>query len=90
MSSDNFKLVSDYSLSDYPCGLTEGDKLQLKTELVCKDHAGTTTGKTFSAHDTWTVLPGVPDEPKVIWLRDPSGERHTWDEDLFDHFNKID
>ena len=33
--------------------------------------------------EVWTVLRGVVDDPRTIWLQEPNGTSQTWDEDSF-------
>lgn len=90
MSKDTYKLVTDYSLHTYPCGLSSGDKLKLKVEIKVKDHKGKHTGEIHRKGEIWVVLSGVPEEPEIIWLKQPNGERHTWDaSDIFETFKLI-
>ncbi len=83
MSNDKFKLVNEYKLQEYPCGLRAGDKLKLKQNLEITDYEGNLTGECYQASEVWTVLSGVETEPNIIWLCQPDGERHTWDETIF-------
>jgi hypothetical protein len=45
---------------------------------------------TIPAGSIWLVLPGLPNEPDVVWLQEPSGDAHTWDEAVLDDFDKLD
>lgn len=83
--------MSDYSLQIYPCGLSAGNQLRLKTDIEIKNHKGKETGEIYPPGGVWTVLSGVPAEPDIIWLKQPDGERHTWDaSDIFDTFEKLE
>jgi hypothetical protein len=62
----------------------------LKHDLPLLDHEGKHTGGTIPAGSIWLVLAGLPQEPDVIWLQEPSGDSHTWDETVLDAFNKLD
>ena len=43
------------------------------------------------AGEVWIVLPGVEDESDIIWLRQPDGNRHTWDaDDITETFELVD
>jgi hypothetical protein len=79
--SEDWKFVppEEMQLRSYPCGVSTGDCLRLLKELVIRDHRNRPTGKKHSAGEIWTVLSGHPDEPDVIWLQQPDGERHIWD-----------
>jgi hypothetical protein len=77
--TDKIRLITEYTLNQYAVGAGAGDVVQLRRDLVHKDHNGRPTGRVSSAGSEWTVLPGVESEPDVIWLREPGGDRHTWD-----------
>ncbi len=87
MSDDTYRLVNDYNLMKYPCGLKTGDELELLCRIKIQDHDGSVTGH-HEPGEIWTVLSGVVSEPDVIWLRQPDGERHTWDETILQWFKK--
>ena len=89
MSSDSYQAVTDYSLLNYPCGLSVGDQLRLKFDIHVQNHMGEETGEILHRGEVWTVLPGVQTEPNIIWLKQPDGERHTWDDSIFDTFEKL-
>jgi len=89
MSKSKYKVVFDYTLLRYPCGLASGDRLKVIKPIVVRDHLNNETGKIHSEGEIWDVLPGAESEPDVIWLRDSNGERQTWDQTLFDTFQKI-
>jgi len=36
MSSNEFRLVTEYGLTDYPCGLSAGTRLRIKKEIVTR------------------------------------------------------
>lgn len=84
-----YRLVTEYGLADYPCGLSAGDRLRLKVEIVvCQE--GTPTGEVHSVGGVWTVLRGVVDEPDIVWLRQPDGKSHTWTGcDIFETFERV-
>ena len=89
MSQLRYKVVFEYTLLSYPCGLESGDKLQVIKPIIVRDHRNRKTGQIHPEGEIWEVLPGTESEPDIIWLRDPSGERQTWDETIFDTFQKI-
>ncbi len=85
-----WKLVTEYVLRDYPCGLSAGDMLRLRKDIVVNDHRQKPTGVVYVAGGLWTVLTGTQQEPGVVWLRQPDGDRHTWDDsDIFEWFEKV-
>lgn len=87
---DEWKLVTEYSLLRYPCGVAAGERIRLRRELVIRDHAGLPTGPVLAAGEVWTVRPGNVNEPDTIWLCEPSGHAHTWDAaSLWDWFERV-
>ena len=88
--SDTYRLVTEYGLSPYPCGLCRGEEVRIKKPIVVRDSSGKKTGKVYPNGEVWTVLSGVKDEPDVIWLRQADGERHTWDSSsFFETFERV-
>lgn len=75
-----FRIVSSYTLAVYPCGIHAGQKSQLKRDLPIRDPTGTIVA-IYQAGGVWQVLKGTVDEPDIVWLRQPDGRRHTWDDD---------
>ena len=88
MSDDVYRLVTKYNLMVYPCGLKAGDELELLRRIEVQNHDGSATGQLHEPGEIWIVLAGVKSEPDVIWLRQPDGEQHTWDETIFEWFKK--
>lgn len=84
-----YRLVTEYGLADYPCGLSAGDRLRVTAAIVV--HQGSKpTGGVHPVGDVWTVLRGVVDEPDIVWLRQPDGASHTWTgHDIFETFEKV-
>ena len=91
MSSNQFKLVTEYPIRTYRCGLQVGERLKLKKDIIMRDHTGKPTGEVLHAGEVWIVLSGAAESPTVVWLRQPDGERHTWDDELsiFEAFERI-
>jgi hypothetical protein len=90
MSSSEYRLVTDYDLRDYPCGLSAGSHLRIKKDIVIHQ-GGKPTGEVFQVGEVWTVLKGIVNEPEVVWLRQADGKPHTWDGgDIFDTFEAIE
>jgi hypothetical protein len=47
-------------------------------------------GEVLEIGETWTVLRGVAEEPDVVWLREPNGDDHAWDnETVFEWFERV-
>lgn len=84
--------MGDYTVSRYSCGLSAGDKVRLLKDIVVHYANGQPTGRVHEKGETWKVLYGSPQDPGVIWLLQPDGERHTWDDDpsIFEWFEKIE
>ena len=81
--NDKPRLIIEYGLSPYPCGLRRGAKVRLKEPIVVRDSVGAETGIVYPKGEVWTVLSGNKNEPDVIWLRQPNGDRHTWEASSF-------
>jgi hypothetical protein len=64
----------------YKCGLSAGQHVRLKKELVITDHRGNPIGKVHPKGEQWVVLPGIITDP-VLWFREPDGSRSTWSDD---------
>ena len=88
LMAKEWKLITGDSmtLGVYPCGVRAGDILRLSSELKIRDHDGNFTGIDHPAGEENVVLFGNPDEPDVIWLERPNGERHTWDSTVLETF----
>ena len=80
-SKSHYKLVSEYPIKKYKCGLKAGDRVRLKRNIVVQDHKGKPTGKVYPKGEIWTVLTGAKEKPVVVWFRQADGNRHTWDDD---------
>jgi len=80
-AKSQWKLVTDFPISAYRCGARAGDQVRLIRELVIRDHKRKPTGKIHRAGEVWLVVRGAADEPRVLWLREPDGTPHTWDDD---------
>ena len=78
-----WKFVSTYDLDQYPCGVKAGSIVKLKERLDITDWQGNMLGEVFERGSEWTVLNGVSHQPTTVWLRDPSGQEHTWDDATF-------
>jgi hypothetical protein len=73
----------------YKCGLVAGQRVRLKKELPIVNHLGKVT-EVQSAGEVWEVLSMSRLDP-VVWLRQPDGERHTWDDsdEIFEFFEVV-
>jgi hypothetical protein len=86
-----FRLVTEYPITHYKCGLIAGDSLRLKQDIYILNSAGKRTGEVLTSGGIWTVLKGASEERRVLWSRQPDGKAHTWDDDasVFETFEKI-
>jgi len=80
---DKWVLVTEYPIKAYPCGARAGDRVRLREDVVIRDHAHKPTGEVRPTGEIWTVLCGAAHEPNVMYLRQPDGERHCWDDGVF-------
>ena len=90
-SKTSFRLVTEYPVTVYKCGLKAGDIIRLKHEIRIKDHEDRPTGQVYVLGDTWTVIPGAKEDPQALWLKKSDGKRCTWsdDETVFETFEKL-
>ena len=82
MSQDKYILVTDYPVARYKCGLTVGDRVRLKKDLVVRDHRNRPTAKIHRKGEIWIVLRGSNVGRIDVWFRQPDGTSHTWDDNL--------
>jgi hypothetical protein len=89
-TKSTFRLVTRYPIKKYKCGLRAGDRLRLKQRLTIRDHLKKPI-ETREAGEIWTVLKGAKEQPRVLWLRQPDGQTHTWEDNasVFETFEKI-
>jgi hypothetical protein len=87
-----WKIVHKFDVFEYKCGLKIGDKLRLLNDIHIKRKDETPTGEIHLAGGIWEVLAGSSQDPGVVFLRQPDGWKHTWNDDpsIFDFFEKID
>ena len=81
MSSDTYKPITEYPISEYRCGARAGDCVRLRRDMVVCDHKDRPTGEVHRAGEIWTVLRGTAEVQPIIWLRQPEGDAHTWSDD---------
>ena len=78
-------------LDRYSNGLKGGDRVRLVKELIVLDNQGSPTGDKHSPGEVWIVLSPAIRRPSVVWMRQPDGERRTWDIDtFFDWFEVVE
>jgi len=83
--------VTEFNIERYQCGLVAGDKLRLKHDIIVRDAEGEPTGDVHEAGGIWEVLTGAEADPEVLWLKQPDGEYHSWDDDptVFEMFERV-
>jgi len=89
-SKSKWKLVTEYPVTEYQCGIRAGESVRLRQELVVRDHRGKET-RVHHAGEIWIVLSGSAEPPVDVWLRQPDGKRHTWsdDDDFWNWFERV-
>lgn len=89
-SKGKWRLVTDTSVTCYNCGLTAGDRLRLLQPIPLR-RGKKTTGEILPVGQIWTVVKGTKGTPNVVWLRQPDGRLHTWDDNkaLFNFFELV-
>jgi len=87
---NKWKLIVDYPVKKYACGLVAGQRVRLRENIEVKELNGTIV-EIIQAGEIWEVIPGSDEPPVVVWLRRPDGQRHTWDDSasFFDTFDVI-
>lgn len=91
-SGREFRLITQYGVPSYACGLKAGERVRLRKALVIRDASGRPTGEVHPAGEEWTVLTGSAQDPGVVWFLEPNGERHTWDDSygIFEWLERIE
>lgn len=81
---DEYISVHVFTVAEYRCGLRAGDRLRLRRQLP-----GDGSGREIGG--VWTVLTGSPQDPDTLWLHQPDGALHSWDDDgsIFEYFDKL-
>lgn len=82
--------VDTFDLLQYECGLKAGDKLELKLPIPLENDRGKVV-RTIPQGSVWTVLSGSSQDPGCLWLEEPNGESHSWDDDkgIFQVFSRM-
>lgn len=76
-----WKLVNDFPVTKYRCGACAGEHVRLRHDLAIQDHCGRPTGKVHKSGEIWIIVRGTTDDSPVLWLHEPNGTSHTWDDD---------
>jgi hypothetical protein len=81
---DEYIPVHVFTIEEYRCSLRVGDRLRLRR--ILPGH-----GPPREIGGVWTVLSGSPQDPEALWLKEPDGKLHGWDdnETIFDYFEKL-
>ena len=77
-SKYRWKLIGEYPVMEYRCGIRAGERVRLRQELVVRDSTGRALSPSHKAGEIWTVLSGSVEPPVDVWLQRPDGDRHTW------------
>ena len=89
MTSKKPRFVKDYPIISYRCGLKAGDNLLVKKDIVVtQGEERRPTREVQRRGEIWEVCRGTEG---IVWLRQPNGEMHTWDDDesIFKNFEKV-
>lgn len=91
-SKAKWKLIGDYSITEYRCGVRADERVRLRQDILIEDHEGKPTGKVCRAGEVWTVLSGSAEPPVDVWLRQADGKPHTWSDDdgFWKQFERVD
>jgi hypothetical protein len=87
-----WQLISADSVTEYKCGARAGERVRLRKDIVVRDHRGKPTGNVHRAGEIWFITKGSAVPPLDVWLRQPDGRAHTWDDDagFWDWFERVD
>lgn len=82
-----WELITEYPVTEYKCGLRQGDIIRLHKDLTIRDHNGVETG-VFPCGEESVVLSGMEG---TIFLRRPNKKRHTWtdDDSIFEYYERV-
>jgi len=85
-----YEPVDRFDLETYACGLNAGDQVRLIEALPIEDSDGEETQR-LEPGGVWTVLTGSSQDPEALWLRQPDGELHSWDDspEIFQMFERV-
>jgi hypothetical protein len=88
---NKWKLIADFPVKKYACGLVAGQRVRLRKNFQVKDPGGKVVGPIHKAGEIWEVLKGSDEPPIVVWLRRPDDEQHTWEDSIsiFDTFEIV-
>ena len=81
------------SSSEYLCGVRVGERVRLIEGFVLRDERGKPTSEVHAPGEIWTVLPPTPDMPWRVWLREPDGDAHAWQDSkkkFWSSFQRLD
>ena len=88
---DHSVAIDEIDLLEDRCGLKAGDLVRLTKDLPIVDQDGRPTGA-YKRGEIWGVLSGSHQDPDVLWLQQPNGEWHTWDDDdsVWEQFERVE
>ena len=81
-SEDEYIPITEFNIMEYQCGLKAGDRVELIVDFPVYEEDGSEVTRIHRKGEIWTVLTGADDDPSVLWLRQPDGELHSFDDDL--------
>jgi|GEM_PF-2495707 len=86
-----YEPVTKFDREIYSCGLAVNDRIRLREPLPIEDDNGVVVSR-HEPGEIWTVLTGSSQDPEALWLRQPDGELHSWDdsEEIFQTFERIE
>jgi hypothetical protein len=86
---DEFVPVCTFTIEQYQCGLRAGEQLRLRQDFPIRNAEGAVIS-VVPAGSIWTVLTGATEDPDTVWLEEPDGELHSWDDDatIYETFEK--
>lgn len=95
IEGDDFSEKEEVAPHEYSCGLVSGECLHVKKVIRIEDHTGRKVGEHPVGEEWLVIRPGInvatgEENISVIWLKQPDGEVHTWDDDsgIFEYFER--
>ena len=77
---DQWKSITDYPVIKYSCGLSAGDRVRLRKDIIDTNNLDAPILPSLKMDQIWEVIPGSDVPPIVVWFRRTDGERHTGDD----------
>ena len=88
--NDEYVPVCTFTLEQYRTGLRAGEQLRLRHDFSVKDSHGRIV-RVIPAGSIWKVLTGAIEDSSCVWLEEPDGKLHSWDDDesIFETFERV-